>query len=112
MFQNARRMSVNDLYAGILDNLTGMERIWTTMNLSAPFWGNKDSELIASASYNSAPTVRQGSQRYTAMNCIVLFLNGVLRGQSLESVLVFNFTNLHAMSSWSDYFLCSSRVNI
>jgi hypothetical protein len=27
MFQNARRMSVNDLYAGILDNLTGMERI-------------------------------------------------------------------------------------
>jgi len=53
---------------------------------------------IASASYNSARTVRQGSERYTAINCIMPFPNGVLRGQSLQSVLVFNFTNMHAMS--------------
>jgi len=42
----------------------------------------------------------------------MLFLNGVLRGQSLQSVLVLNFTNMYAMSYWSDYFLCSCRVNI
>jgi len=40
------------------------------------------------------------------------FPNGVLCGQSLQSVLVFNFTNMHAMSYWSDYFPCSCRVNI
>jgi len=42
----------------------------------------------------------------------MLSLNGVLRGHSLQSVLVFNFTNMHAMSYWSDYFPCSCRVNI
>jgi len=31
-----------------------------------------------------------GSERYTAMYCIVLFLNQVLPGQSLQSVLVYN----------------------
>jgi len=56
--------------------------------------------------------VRQGSERYTAINCIMLFLNGVFRGQSLQSVLVFDFTNVHAMSYWSDYLPCSCRVNI
>jgi hypothetical protein len=33
------------------------------------------------------------------MNWIVLFLNYVLRSESLESVLVYNFTNSHAMFS-------------
>ena len=42
------------------------------------------------------------SERYTAMNCIVLFLNRVLHGQSLQSVLVYNFTAMHAMSYRSD----------
>jgi len=60
-------------------------------------WQNA-SDDIASAFYNSAPTVRQGSERYTAINCIMPILNGVLPGQSLQSVLVFNFTNMHAMS--------------
>jgi len=82
------------------------------MNLSAAFVGKNGTDDIASTSYNWAPTVRQGSERYTAINCIMLFLNGVLRGQSLQSVLVFNFTNMHAMSYWSDYIPCSSRVNI
>jgi hypothetical protein len=68
------------------------------MNLLAAFVGKNATDDIASASYNSAPTVRQGSERYTAINCILLILNGVLRGQSLQSVLVFNFTNMHAMS--------------
>ena len=51
-------------------------------------------------------------ERYTAMKCIVLFLNRVLRGQSLQSNLVYNFTNMHAMSYRSEIFTCSSRVII
>jgi len=53
-----------------------------------------------------------GSERFTAMNCIVLFLNRVLRGQSLQSNLVHNFTNMHAMSYRSVFVTCSSRVNM
>jgi len=49
----------------------------------------------------------RGSECYTAMYCIVLFLNQVLPGQSLQSVLVYNFTNMHAMSYRSDFFACS-----
>jgi len=48
-----------------------------------------------------------GLERYTAMYWIVLFLNHVLPGQSLQSVLVYNFTNMHAMSYRSDFFACS-----
>jgi len=48
-----------------------------------------------------------GSERYTAMYCIVLFLNQVLPGQSLQSLLVYNFTNMHAISYRSDCFACS-----
>ena len=51
-----------------------------------------------------------GSEHYTAMNCIVLFLNQLLHGQSLQSFLVYNFTNMHAMSYRSDFFACSCRV--
>jgi len=82
------------------------------MYLSAAFVGKNATDDIASASYKWAPTVRQGSERYTAINCIMLFINGVLRGQSLQSFLVFNFTNMHAMSYGSDYFPYSRRVNI
>jgi len=46
----------------------------------------------------------RGSECYTAMYCIVLFLNQVLPGQSLQSVLVSNFTNMHAMSYRCDFF--------
>jgi len=46
-----------------------------------------------------------GSERYTAMNSIVLFLNWVLHGQSLQSNLVYNFTNMHAISYRSDFLL-------
>jgi len=53
-----------------------------------------------------------GSERYTTMNCIGLLLNQVLRSQSLQSNLVYNFTNMHAMSYRSDCVTCSSRVNI
>jgi len=68
------------------------------MNLLTAFIGKNPSVDIASASYNCAPTVGQGSERYTAMNCSMLFLNGGLRSQSLQSVLVFIITNMHAMS--------------
>ena len=53
-----------------------------------------------------------GLKRYTAMNCIVLYLNRVVRGQSLQSDLVYHFTNMLAMSYRSDFLTCSSRVNI
>jgi hypothetical protein len=46
-----------------------------------------------------------GSGLYTAMNCIVVFLNQVLHGQSLQSVLVYNFTNMHPMSCRLDFVL-------
>jgi hypothetical protein len=68
------------------------------MNLSAAFIGKNASGNIASASYNGTPTVHQGFERYTAIDSIMPFINGVLRSQSLKSVHIFNFTNMHAMS--------------
>jgi len=53
-----------------------------------------------------------GSECHTAMKCIVLFLNRVLCGQSLQSNHVYNFINMQAMSFWAHWFTCSSRVNI
>jgi len=53
-----------------------------------------------------------GSECYTTMNCIVLFRNRVIHTQSLLSVFVYNFTNMHAMSYRSDFFACSCKVNI
>jgi len=53
-----------------------------------------------------------GSVSYIAMNCIALFLNWVLRGQSFQYALVFNFTNMHAMSHRSEFCAFSCRVNI
>ena len=52
------------------------------------------------------------SERYTAMNHIGLFLNRVLRGQYSQSIGVYNFRNMYAMSYRSDFFTCSGRVNI
>jgi hypothetical protein len=112
MSQNEHQRSVNNFWATILDNITGMEHRYNSMNLLAAFIGKNASGDITSASYNWAPTVHYGSERYTAMNCSMLFLNGGLRGQSLQSVLEFNITNMHAMSDWSDYFPCSCKVNI
>jgi len=112
MSQHERQCSVNDLCADILDNLTGMERRYTLLTRSAAFVGKNASDEIASASNNWAPKVRQDSEHYWAINCILLFLKGVLRSQSLQSVLVFNFTYMPAMSYWSDYLPCSCRVNI
>jgi hypothetical protein len=68
------------------------------MNLSAAVIGKNASVDIASASRNCAPTMRQGSELYTAIHCSMLFLNGGLRGQSLQSVPVFIITNMYAMS--------------
>jgi len=42
--------------------------------------------------------VRQRFESYTTINCGVLFLNGGSRGQLLQSVLVFNITNMNAVS--------------
>jgi hypothetical protein len=68
------------------------------MNQSASCIGKNARVRIASATYNCDPMVRQGSERYTAIHSCVLFLNGALRGQLLQSVLVFHITDIHAMS--------------
>jgi len=52
-----------------------------------------------------------GLECYTAIHFILLFLNRVLRGQSLQSELVYNSTNMQPMSYRSDFFTCSSIVN-
>ena len=46
------------------------------------------------------------------MNCIVPFLNEGLHSQSLQSNLVYDITNMHAMLYRSDFCTGSSRVNI
>jgi len=79
------------------------------MNLLAAFIGKNASDDNASGSYNWVPAVCQGCFRYTAINCLVLFLNRVLCGQSLQFVRVINFTNIHTMPYWSYYFPCSCR---
>ena len=48
-----------------------------------------------------------GSKRHTAIYCIMMLLNQVLPSQSLQSVLVYNFTNMHAMSYRSDFIACT-----
>jgi len=80
MSQNERQQSVNDFCSGILDNLTGIERRQTLMNLSAAIISKNASDKIASALYNCAPTASQRSERYTAIDCIMRFLNEVLHG--------------------------------
>jgi len=52
-----------------------------------------------------------GSLSYPAMNYIALSQNSVLRSQSFQYVLVYNFTTMHAMSHRWDFFACSCRVN-
>jgi hypothetical protein len=68
------------------------------MNLSAALIGKNASVNIAATSYNWVPMGRQGSESYTAIDCSMLCINEGLRGQSLQSVLVFNIPNMHAMS--------------
>jgi len=53
-----------------------------------------------------------GSASYSAMNCVGLFLNWVLWCQSFQYVLVYNCTNMHAMSHRSEFCTCSSGVDI
>jgi len=60
----------------------------------------------------SANNLCGGSVSYTAMMCVALLQNWVLRSQSCEYVLVYNFTHMHEISHRSDFFTCSCRVNI
>jgi hypothetical protein len=84
-----------------LDNLTAIELTIPTISLSAGINGKNASDD------NDPPPIIEyqqsinnfcgGSERYTAMYCIVLLLNQVLPGQSLQSVILYNFTNMQAM---------------
>jgi len=82
------------------------------MNLSAACIDNNASVDIPSASNSCTRTVCHDCESYIAIHCSMLFLNEGLCGQSLQSVLVINITNMHAMSDWSEYYPCSCRVNI
>jgi hypothetical protein len=75
--QNELQWSINDICAGIFDNLTGMDRRQTTINLSAACIGNNASDDIMSAAPKRTATVRPGSERYPAIQCIMQFLYGV-----------------------------------
>jgi len=59
----------------------------------------------------SVNTLCGGSVNYTALNSSALLPNLVLRGQSCQYVLVYNFTNMHAMSYLSDFSGSGCRVN-
>ena len=97
--------------------------IWRRWNVGNPQWTHPQHWLVKMlvTILRLPPTIERpqsvtsfcgSSEHYTAMDCIVEFLNQVLRGQSLQSKVVYNFTNMHAMSYRSDFFTCSSRVNI
>ena len=64
------------------------------------------------ASPHSVTSFGGCSEQDTEMNCIVEFLNWVLRGQSLQSVLVYIFTYMHTTSYSCDFFASSCRVNV
>jgi hypothetical protein len=98
MPQNGPQQSVNNISTGIVDNLTGMEFRLTTTHLLAALIGKNRYVNMESTSNNSVPTLRQSSEHWLAINCVMLFLMGVLLGQLLQSVLEFNFTNMHEMS--------------
>jgi len=108
--------SFKDFWSCILDNLWAMERRYPMFNSSAALLGKNSSDIIASSSYNSAPTERQqflwGLNKLHSINCIVLFLNWVLHSQSWQYVVVYNFANMHSMSHRSDYWLLVALVNI
>jgi len=97
-----------------------IQRQW---NIGNPEWTHRQpllEKMLVTISH-PPPTIERppsvnsfcgGPEHYKAMNCIVLFPDRVLRGQSLQSNLVYNLRNMHAMSYRSDFFTCSSRVNI
>jgi len=93
-----------------------MERNLPTINLSAAIiFKNATEKLRPSPTIGRPQSVKNfvdGLAIYTAMKCITLFQNGILCGQSSQSVLVYNFSNMHAMSQRSDVFGCSYRANI
>jgi len=81
-----------------------------------PFWANMQVTISLPPSENECQLSINHfcgcSVCYTASNCIVSFLNLFIHSQSFQYVLVYNITNIHAMSHRSDFFLAhSSRVN-
>jgi len=76
-----------------------------------PLWTEQLLTILVPSAKNesqeSVNNVCEGPVSYTAMNCIALWLNWILCGQSSQYVLVYNFTNMHAMSHRSELFACS-----
>ena len=111
-----RQWSVNDF------NLASwiLQGQWNAANPQSTYWQPLSAKMLLTM-LRPPPTIERpqyvnnlcrGSASYTAMKCITLFLNGILRGQSLQSVLVYNCTNILAMTHRSDFFAYDSRVNI
>jgi hypothetical protein len=109
MSHNECQQSFNDFWGCILYNPTAIN----TDNPQWIYWQPLMAKMLVTISHQppriehpkSVNSVCEGSERYTAINCIVLFLNRVLHSQSLQSVLVYNFTNMHEMSHRSDFLL-------
>jgi hypothetical protein len=87
------------------------------MSLPAALNGNNASDNITLASNNSVPPDHQQLMlwklrtiHHNSLHCAVP--KGVIRAKSLQSVLVYNFTNMQAMSSRSDFIAWSYRINI
>jgi len=97
-----------------------MELQWNAVNLQWTDWQPLLPMMIVTMSHPTPTIVRPcsvnslsgGSVHHIAMNCIALFPNWVLCGQSFQYVLVYNFTNMHAISHRSGFFACSSIANI
>jgi len=63
--------------------------------------------------HESVTCLCAGAVTYTATYCIVLYRNWIINGQSFQSVLVYHYTTMHAMSHRAYFFDArSSRVNI
>jgi len=97
-----------------------IKRQWNTVNPQWIYWQPLLAKMLVMI-LRIPPTIKRpwsisnlcrGSVRYTAWNCIVLLLSWVLCGQSFQSVLLYNFTNMHPLSHRSDFFACSLSINI
>jgi len=120
MFQNKRQRSVNGVSTIFHLASSILYGQWNTANWQSTYRQPLSSKLQLTI-LHLPPTIERprsvnnfggGSASYTAMKYITLFLNGIACSQSLQSVLLYNVTNMYAMSHRSDFFTCSSRFNI
>jgi len=107
------KMSVNGMW--IIFGLASwiLWVLWNWVNPWSPYqpsWWAKMLVLISHPPRKNERTCSVNgfcgvSVRYTAKNCIALFLNWVINGESIQFVFVYNVPDMHAMSHISDFSL-------